>query len=228
MEGSLNFMENKKIAGKLVSILETLGSVPKKGFNKAQNYHYTREVDVLDALKKELISNKIILLTSSKLIETLKKDRTDSRGNLTTDIIAIVETNHRFIDSESGEELSINSVGSGIDSGDKFVPKSITSSVKYALMKTFMISDEAEDIEFDHGSKNDSIKDQTIKGFNRNKPTETIDATKSASAQTTTINGNSTTVITANTNIPIADLTQSSKPGFSRRSTNNSKEPSFP
>ena len=61
-------MENKKIATKLVGILETLGSVPKKGYNKSQNYHYTREVDVLDALKKELVEKKIILLTSSKLI----------------------------------------------------------------------------------------------------------------------------------------------------------------
>jgi hypothetical protein len=133
-----------KLAAKLVKIMENLGSVPKKGYNNHQKYHYMREVDVMEALKTELISNKIIMLTSSKLVDIQKKEGKDK-----TDFVTTVETQHTFIDSESGEVLNINSVGSGYDSSDKGAAKAITSAIKYAIMKTFMISDEGLDIEND-------------------------------------------------------------------------------
>lgn len=133
-------MSQNKIASKLVNILSELASVPKKGYNKHQNYYYMREVDVLEALKAELIKNKIIMMTSSKLVDLKEKEK----SYLTT-----VETSHVFLDSESGEQLTITSVGSGWDSTDKGSAKAITSACKYALMKTFMISDEGQDIEND-------------------------------------------------------------------------------
>lgn len=134
----------QKLAEKLVTIMDSLGAVEKKGFNKHQNYKYMREVDVMEALKSELIKNKIIMLTSSKFVDIQKKEGKDK-----TDFITTVETQHTFIDSESGEALSISSVGSGYDSSDKGAAKAITSAVKYAIMKTFMISDEGSDIEND-------------------------------------------------------------------------------
>jgi hypothetical protein len=131
---------NKNITKKLVSILASLSSVPKKGYNKHQGYYYMREVDVMEALKEELVKHKLVLLTSSKLVDLRERDK----GFITT-----VETSHTFVDSESGEQVTITSVGSGWDSTDKGSAKAITSSVKYALMKTFMISDEGTDIEND-------------------------------------------------------------------------------
>lgn len=147
-------MGNKtKLAAKLVKILDNMASVPKKGYNESQRYHYMREVDVLEALKKELVENKVIMLTSSNHVQTEKKDRIDKRtGNTVTEFLVTVHTTHTFIDSESGEELSITSVGSGIDSGDKSASKAITAATKYALLKTFMISDEGADIENDGSS----------------------------------------------------------------------------
>ncbi len=138
-----------KLAGKLVKILDSLASVPKKGYNIGQKYHYMREVDVLEALKKELVEKKIIMLTSSNHVQTEKRDRTDKHGNIVTEFLVTVHTTHTFIDSESGEQLSITSVGSGIDQGDKSASKAITAATKYALLKTFMISDEGADIEND-------------------------------------------------------------------------------
>lgn len=143
----------KQLSAKLVKILGALGAVEKKGYNKNQNYYYMREIDVLEALKKELISNKIILLTSSRFVEMRDKPKTDKNDNKVVEFVTTVETTHRFIDSESGEELAITSVGSGYDSLDKGASKAITASVKYALMKTFMISDEGADIENDGETK---------------------------------------------------------------------------
>lgn len=137
-------MSQNKLAGKLVKILSALGSVEKKGYNSHQKYHYMREVDVMEALKAQLIAEKIIMLTSSEFVDIQRKENKDKVEFVTT-----VKTTHTFIDSETGEQLSINSVGSGYDSSDKGASKAITAAVKYAIMKTFMISDEGADIEND-------------------------------------------------------------------------------
>lgn len=136
--------QQNKLAGKLVKILGALGAVEKKGYNSHQKYYYMREVDVMEALKAQLIENKIIMLTSSEFVDIQKKEGKDK-----TDFVTTVKTTHTFIDSETGEQFSINSVGSGYDSSDKGASKAITAAVKYAIMKTFMISDEGADIEND-------------------------------------------------------------------------------
>lgn len=137
-------MEKKKLAGKLLEILEHMDSVPKKGYNKHQQYHYMREVDVMAALKEQLIKHKIIMSTSSKFVDIQKKE-----GDKKTEFVTTVETNHVFTDVESGETYTISSVGSGYDSSDKGASKAITASFKYAITKNFMISDEGADIEND-------------------------------------------------------------------------------
>jgi hypothetical protein len=137
-------MSQNKLAGKLVKILGALGAVEKKGYNAHQKYHYMREVDVMEALKAQLIAEKIIMLTSSEFVDIQRKENKDKVEFVTT-----VKTIHTFIDAETNEQLSINSVGSGYDSSDKGASKAITAAVKYAIMKTFMISDEGADIEND-------------------------------------------------------------------------------
>lgn len=136
--------QQNKLAGKLVKILGALGGIEKKGYNSHQKYYYMREVDVLEALKAQLIAEKIIMLTSSEFVDIQRKEGKDK-----TDFVTTVKTTHTFIDSETGEQLSINSVGSGYDSSDKGASKAITAAVKYAIMKTFMLSDEGADIEND-------------------------------------------------------------------------------
>jgi hypothetical protein len=209
---------NKTISKKLVNILASLSSVPKQGYNKHQNYAYMREVDVLEALKTELIKNKIIMLTSSKLVDLKEKEK----SYLTT-----VETSHTFLDSESGEQLTITSVGSGWDSTDKGSAKAITSACKYALMKTFMISDEGQDIE------NDGEAIQTPKTFT---PTVTTPKTfnKAVKTATTTITetkDNSTTIInvehpegsciTSKLDVPKTETTPVKKFSFGKRQGTN-------
>lgn len=137
-----------KLALKLLQILETMDSVPKNGYNSHQKYHYMREVDVMEALKKELVKHKIVMLTSSRFVDIQKKVK-DKNGDKTDEFVTTVETTHTFIDAETGEQHVITSVGSGYDSSDKGASKAITAAFKYAITKTFMISDEGADIEND-------------------------------------------------------------------------------
>ncbi len=151
-------MDNKnKLATKLLSIFETMGAVEKKGYNKHQNYYYMREVDVMEALKGQLIKNKIIMLTSSKFVDIQKKEGKDK-----TEFVTTVETTHTFYDTETGETLPITSVGSGYDSSDKGASKAITAAFKYGIQKTFMISDEGADIENDGETKQPPVQTPKI------------------------------------------------------------------
>lgn len=199
---------NTKLATKLVKILESLGAVEKKGYNSHQKYHYMREVDVMEALKSELVKNKVILLTSSKFVEMRSKAKENANGK-SEDFITTVETQHTFIDAESGEQLTVNSVGSGHDPTDKGAAKAITSACKYMILKTFMISDEGADIENDGETK----QPEPVKSFNR---------TSLGPVKTDTVATNPPTVSVA-ANTPKVEPVQ--RIGFAKRTT---KEPNFP
>lgn len=227
-------MVNNKLASKLLNILDTMGGVPKKGYNKHQNYHYMREVDVMEALKEQLIKNKIIMLTSSKFVDIQKKDGKDK-----TEFVTTVETTHTFLDTETGESLPITSVGSGYDSSDKGASKAITASFKYAIMKTFMISDEGADIENDGQTQQAPVAKPTANrvGFNRGTsaasktevseekpPAITIDlGPKAPEKQTVTVQNapNSTTQITVTqqNNLNTKTTTVKPAPRFGSRPT---------
>lgn len=126
----------KNLAAKLVKVLASVESVGKTGWNDHQKYSYTTEEDVLAAVKKALIENKIFITQSSKITDV--KELTNDKGKKS--FITCVETINTFIDAESGESLSVNSVGQGHDSMDKGVFKALTGANKYFLMKNLMIS----------------------------------------------------------------------------------------
>jgi hypothetical protein len=125
----------KNITQKLVKILGAVARVKKNGFNAHQKYQYATEADIMDAVKEALIENSVFITESSRVldIKDLVKD-----GK--TSFITTVETTHTFIDADSGESLSVTSVGQGHDSLDKGVYKAITGANKYFLVKNFLIS----------------------------------------------------------------------------------------
>jgi hypothetical protein len=199
---------------KLVQILESLEAVPKKGYNKHQDYYYTREVDVLEVLKKELVSKKIILLTSSKLAAISQKTKESKDGSKITEFVTSVETTHVFVDAETGHELSITSVGSGYDSTDKGAAKAITSAVKYALLKTFMISDEGADIENDGETKMAPVQSSKFSS----KPTLEAQPVKSGDSN----------AVQEQTAAPKTTPVQTRTLSFGKRPTLQKPEPNFP
>jgi hypothetical protein len=64
-----------------------------------------------------------------------------------SDRIARVVMNYRFVDARSGEELSVRVAGEGADAGDKAPYKAMTGALKYALLQSFLLStgDDPED-----------------------------------------------------------------------------------
>src|SRR5699024_1473369 len=93
------------------------------------------------------------------------------RGN--KEYIATVKMKFTFIDGETGEEISIHSIGEGQDAGDKAVYKAITGATKYALMKVFMIptgDDPEQDYEADERNNTQQSNQQAPQQNNQQVP----------------------------------------------------------
>lgn len=148
----------KSLAEKLVKVLASVENVEKSGWNSHQKYKYITEEDVLTAVKKALITNKVFIAQSSKILDVKEIDGTDPRTGATKkSFLTTVETTHTFIDGDSGESLSVMSTGQGHDSLDKGVYKAITGANKYFFMKTLMLST-GDDPENDSGQVDHSAK----------------------------------------------------------------------
>lgn len=123
---------------KLATIMGELGSVEKKGFNKAQNYRFVRESDVVAALVPLLAKHHILLHTSVTSHDRSPLYTTQSGMTMW---ITTVTVDGTWIDGDTGETLpAATFVGTGADTGDKGVFKATTGAEKYMLMKGFLIS----------------------------------------------------------------------------------------
>src|SRR5699024_1758479 len=139
--------QERKLVSKLAKVMETVKYIEKRGYNKFHKYNYATESDVSEKVREVLAEEKVIMLPD--VVEHTTREHVNQRGN--KEYISTVTVKFTFIDGETGEELSIHSVGEGQDAGDKAVYKAITGATKYALMKAFMIPT-GDDPEADTGA----------------------------------------------------------------------------
>lgn len=128
----------KGIAGKLVKILEAAGSVPKKGTNRAQNYKFVRETDLVDMIRPIMAAEKLFLNLDIIDHEIAAEWKTSSSSTMRLTVIKVRGT---WVDAETGDIWPIPStfIGYGADTGDKGVYKAITGAEKYFLFKSFLV-----------------------------------------------------------------------------------------
>lgn len=139
-------MAENKLVKKLAKVMDEVKYIQKRGFNKFHKYKYATESDVSEKVREVLAEQNVVMLPD--VVEHTSREHKNLKGN--TEYIATVKVKFTFVDGETGEQLSIHSVGEGQDSGDKAVYKAITGAQKYALMKAFMIPT-GDDPEADDG-----------------------------------------------------------------------------
>lgn len=139
-------LSDKKLVKKLAEVMKQVKYIEKKGYNKFHKYKYATESDVSEKVREVLSEQNVIMLPD--VVEHTTREHKNQKGN--TEYIATAKIKFTFIDGETGEELSIHSVGEGQDAGDKAIYKAITGATKYALMKAFMIPT-GDDPEADNG-----------------------------------------------------------------------------
>lgn len=144
---------SSSLVTKLAKVMQEVKYIEKRGYNKFHKYKYATESDVSEKVREILAEQNVIMLPD--VIEHTTRNHTNGKGNI--EYISTVKIKFNFIDGDTGEELSIHSVGEGQDAGDKAVYKAITGATKYALMKAFMIPT-GDDPEADQ--KTDESNDQ--------------------------------------------------------------------
>ncbi len=147
-----------KLLKKLHNIMTAVDPVLKSGYNEKQNYNYAQEADVLKAIREQLIKQKIVILPS-----TLKSSAVEMGWGILTSL----SVSYMIYDTESGEVLSMEFDGQGMDGGDKGIYKAYTGANKYFLLKTFQIPTE-DDPENDKGSSSPAKKKYNPKVQNKN------------------------------------------------------------
>jgi len=112
---------------KMSQVMGMLERLPKNGYNAHFKYHFIEDSDVLDAVRKAM--SKVGLCLFVSLVGL------DQGGKKTMAHLELT-----FADGETGETMVVPWTGEAIDTQDKGVAKATTSGVKYALLKTFLIS----------------------------------------------------------------------------------------
>lgn len=136
-------MENNrvKLYTKILNVVSKMEAIEKSGYNSHQKYHYSTEEDMVNAIRNLMLENKLLVLTSSETKEVIKV----LKGEKET-ILCVVNTIHKFIDTETGETEQVTSTGTGWDDTDKGSFKAITGAMKYFIGKNFLVpsKDDAE------------------------------------------------------------------------------------
>jgi hypothetical protein len=125
---------------KFAEVRRRLGYVQKRGHNERHNYSYVMAADLAGSVGDILAELGVVVIPQLQSIST-ETPRSSS------DRIARIVMNYRFVDARSGEELSVRVAGEGADAGDKAPYKAMTGALKYALLQSFLLAtgDDPED-----------------------------------------------------------------------------------
>lgn len=123
---------------KLAEVYAIVERIPKNGTADPTmgGYKFVQVGDAADPIRKALSERQVTMLPTG--IEIIaQSEHEDSKNRIVT--TCDVRTTWTFTDGESGETAVIQSMGSGQDRGDKYVPKALTNSMKYAILLGFLM-----------------------------------------------------------------------------------------
>ena len=127
--------EKKNLYQKLLTVMEAVDRVEKRGRNEFHKYDYVLEADLIEAVRKTLIEEGVFVFASVVEERTSTAGTEDKPKQITS-----VKTKYKFVNVDNPEESEeVLGFGQGEDQGDKGGYKAITGAMKYFLMKTFLI-----------------------------------------------------------------------------------------
>lgn len=217
--------EQSKLFKKVLNVVKGVEKIEKSGYNSHQKYHYSTEQDLVNAVRKLLLDNQLLVLTDSETKEVVKMSKSDAQGKAKETLVTVVNTRHTFCDVETGFTYPIQSTGAGWDDTDKGVYKGLTGAMKYFISKNFLVATD-DDPEND----GETPKAPPTKGFSRT-AAKAVEAAKPAAE--TAVQATPPVAAVASepkaVETPAQVETKPTKPSFSRRTTTSTKqEPNFP
>lgn len=134
--------ETRSLHRKLAEVYAIVERIPKNGTAPAEmgGYPFVQVGDAADPIRKALSERHLTMLPSAVEIVGQSEHETENRsGKTVITTTCDVRTTWTVTDGESGETATIQSMGSGQDRGDKYVPKALTNSMKYAILLGFLM-----------------------------------------------------------------------------------------
>lgn len=135
--------ETKLIYQKVSEVMGAVKAIAKNRKNAAQGYSFRGIDDLYNELNEHL--SKAGVFFASEVVEQKREERqTVKGGNLIYTILRIKWT----VYASDGSNVTTETVGEAMDSGDKSCNKAMSAAYKYALMQLFCIpTDEPKDTE---------------------------------------------------------------------------------
>jgi len=125
--------DERKLHRKLAEVMAAVGYIPKRGVNREYNYTFVSASDVADKVRDELAKRHVTFLPIG--VEMVESDKTLSGRQL----LMTLRYTWQITDGETGESITVQSIGTGTDNLDKSPYKATTGAMKYALLTTFQI-----------------------------------------------------------------------------------------
>ena len=127
-----------KIYNAIANIQSGVGNVPKNGIGPASqgSYKYVKNDDILEAISKLMIANKVITRPSILNHQLVTREIGANRSVAMT----VVELQVTYISLEDGSEFVTTVIAEGADNGDKGGRKAVTQAQKIANLLTFNIA----------------------------------------------------------------------------------------
>lgn len=141
----------EQVNGKLIfqqipKIMADVDPISKNRQNVQQSYKFRGIDDVYQALQAVLAKHSVF--STSEILSERTEDRQTSKGsNLIYRILKVRWT----LWASDGSSVQTETIGEGMDSGDKASNKAMSVAHKYALLQVFAIpTEDAKDPEVDH------------------------------------------------------------------------------
>lgn len=116
--------------------MERVEYLKKDGRNDFQSYNYVSERKVKEVLREEFIKHKLIMLpTGAELAQSHVVDGKNGDKKVSESYVFT----YSIIDTENQDSINVQTVGSGLDNGDKYAYKAMAGALKYAITQSFMI-----------------------------------------------------------------------------------------
>jgi hypothetical protein len=124
---------------KLAQVMYEAERIPKRGRAPAAmgGFEFVQVGDAADVIRKALAEHKVSMIPTAIELISEAEHETKAGGTMT---MLTVRTTWTLTDGDTGETATIQSMGSGADSGDKAIPKAQTNAMKYALLMGFLLS----------------------------------------------------------------------------------------
>jgi hypothetical protein len=106
-----------------------------------ESYPVNTYESVLDIIRPLLIEEKLLIVRTSAKSTVI--------GN-----IAVVDAEYDIIDTETGDKITMASIGSGHDTSDKHTGKAMTYALKYALRDLFLLRGTDDDSDLSASDRN--------------------------------------------------------------------------